>query len=126
MMKKFFFILGVMIFSIFIGCAKNDDGNNLIVIVKYKTLPNKSVDAVTGLKKLIEQVKGEDHFVSLKLHVDQKDNSNILLYEEWDDALYYQNQHMKTKHLKEFIIESQTFLDGPPEISYWKVNSVYK
>lgn len=124
-MKKLFFILGLMIFSIFAGCSKNDDGNNLIVIVKYKTLPNKSVDAVTGLKKLIEQVKGEDHFVSLKLHVDQKDNSNILLYEEWDDALYYQNQHMKTKHLKEFIVESQTFLAGPPEISFWKVNAVY-
>ena len=125
-MKKLFFILGLMIFSIFTGCAKKDDGNNLIVIVKYKTLPNKSVDAVTGLKKLIEQVKGEDHFVSIKLHVDQKDNSNILLYEEWDDALYYENQHMQTKHLKEFIVESQTFLDGPPEISFWKVNAVYK
>ena len=126
MMKKLSFILGLMFFSILIGCAKSDDGNNLIVVVKYKTLPNKSVDAVTGLKKLIEQVKGEDHFVSLKLHVDQKDNSNILLYEEWDDALYYQNQHMKTKHLKEFIVESQTFLAGPPEISFWKVNAVYK
>jgi len=125
-MKKLSFILGLMFFSILIGCAKSDDGNNLIVVVKYKTLPNKSVDAVTGLKKLIEQVKGEDHFVSLKLHVDQKDNSNILLYEEWDDALYYQNQHMKTKHLKEFIVESQTFLAGPPEISFWKVNAVYK
>jgi len=33
---------------------------------------------------------------------------------------------MKTKHLKEFIVESQTFLDGPPEISLWKVNAVYK
>lgn len=126
MMKKLFFILGLMIFSIFTGCAKKDDGNNLIVVVKYKTLPNKSVDAVTGLKKLIEQVKGEDHFVSLKLHIDQEDNSNILLYEEWNDALYYQNQHMKTKHLQEFIVESQTFLAGSPEISFWKVNSVYK
>ena len=125
-MNKLFLILGLMIFSIFTGCGKKDDGNNLIVVVKYKTLPNKSVDAVTGLKKLIEQVKKEEHFVSLKLHIDQNDNSNILLYEEWDDALYYQNQRMKTKHLKEFIVESQTFLDGPPEISLWKVNAVYK
>lgn len=123
-MKKLFLIL--IIFSVLTGCSKDDNGNNLIVIVKYKTQPNKSIDAVTGLKKLIEQVKEEDHFVSLKLHVDQKDNSNILLYEEWDDALYYQNQHMNTKHLKEFIVESQTFLAGPPEISFWKVNEVYK
>ena len=56
--------------------------NNLVVIVKYKTQQNKSVDAITELKKLIEEVKKEDHFVNLSLHLDEKDNSNILLYEE--------------------------------------------
>ena len=95
--------------SLFTGCEKKDPTNNLVVIVKYKTQQNKSVDAIIGLKKLIEEVKKEDHFVNLKLHVDQKDNSNILLYEEWDDELYYKNQHMKTNHLQEFIIGSQAF-----------------
>lgn len=74
--------------SLFTGCEKKDPTNNLVVIVKYKTQQNKSVDAIIGLKKLIEEVKKEDHFVNLKLHVDQKDNSNILLYEEWDDPLF--------------------------------------
>lgn len=125
-MKKHILILGLIIISSFIGCDKNEEADNLIVIVKYKTQPNKSVDALMGLKKLIEKVKKEDHFVNIKLHIDQKDNSNILLYEEWNDELYYRNQHMKTDHLKEFIVESQEYLAGPPEISFWKVNAVYK
>ncbi len=125
-MKKLGLILILFISSLFIGCDKKDSTNNLIVIVKYKTQNNKSVDAVTGLKKLIEDVKKEDHFVSLRLHVDQKDNSNILLYEEWDDELYYKNQHMKTAHLQEFIVESQAFLAGPPDITFWKINADYK
>lgn len=126
-MKKIIWILALIIGSFFTSCeSKNDPANNLIVIVKYKTQPNKSVDAVTGLKKLIEEVKKENHFVTIRLHVDQKDNSNILLYEEWNDELYYKNQHMKTDHLKEFIVESQAFLAGPPEITFWKVNAVYK
>jgi quinol monooxygenase YgiN len=126
-MKKIIWILALIIGSFFTGCeSKNDPVNNLIVIVKYKKMTNKSVDAVTGLKKLIEEVKKENHFVTIRLHIDQKDNSNILLYEEWDDELYYKNQHMKTEHLKEFIVESQTFLAGPPEITFWKVNAVYK
>lgn len=124
-MKKLILIL-TFISLLFTGCEKQDSANNLIVIVKYKTLQNKSVDAITGLKKLLEEVKKEDHFVNIRLHVDQKDNSNILLYEEWDDELYYRNQHMKTKHLQEFIVESQAFLAGPPEITFWKVNAVYK
>ena len=125
-MKKLVLILTLFICSLFTSCEKKDSANNLVVIVKYKTQQNKSVDAVTGLKKLIEEVRKEDHFVNLRLHVDQKDNSNILLYEEWDDELYYKNQHMKTEHLKEFIVEAKAFLAGPPEISFWKVNAVYK
>lgn len=73
---------------------------NIIVIVKYKAQPNKSMEAITGFSTLIEEVEKEDHFVSIRLHVDQKDDSNILLYEVWDDELYYNNQHMKTKHLE--------------------------
>jgi len=125
-MRKIIMIFGLAFSLLLTSCDDaKDNPANLVVVVKYKALPNKSVDAVTGLRKLIERVEKEDHFVSLKLHIDQKDNSNILLYEVWDDELYYRNQHMKTEHLQEFIVESQAFLAGPPEISYWKVNAVY-
>jgi quinol monooxygenase YgiN len=127
-MRKICTIAALIIFSTFVtGCIdKSDRPENLVVLVKYKTLSNKSVDAVTSLKKLIEKVKKEDHFVSIKLHVDQADNSNVLLYEVWDDEMYYKNQHMKTEHLKNFIVESQSFLAGQPEISFWKINAIYK
>lgn len=127
-MKKIFKIATLIIFITFVtGCIdKSERPENLVVLVKYKTLSNKSVDAVTSLKKLIEKVKKEDHFISIKLHVDQSDNSNILLYEVWDDEMYYKNQHMKTDHLKNFIVESQSFLAGPPETSFWKINAIYK
>ena len=123
-MKKL--VLFLFMFSLLASCEKKDSANNIVVIVKYKTQQNKSVDAITGLKALIDKVKNEDHFVSLRIHVDQNDNSNILLYEEWDDELYYKNQHMKTEHLQKFIADSQTFLAGPPEITFWKMNAVYK
>lgn len=125
-MKKLSLIFTLCSVLLFTGCEKKVSADNLIVIVKYKTLPNKSVNAVTELKKMIEEVRKEDHFVNLRLHVDQKDNSNILLYEEWDNELYYKNQHLKTKHLKEFIVASQAFLTGPPDITFWKMNAVYK
>ncbi|HEY0668747.1 MAG TPA: antibiotic biosynthesis monooxygenase family protein, partial [Sphingobacteriaceae bacterium] len=103
-MKKLFTIFALIALTTsFIGCKdKSEQPENLVVLVQYKTLPNKSIDAVTGLKNLIEEVKKEDHFIKIKLHVDQTDNSNILLYEEWDDEQYYKNQHMKTAHLKKF------------------------
>ena len=118
-------VLFLFMFSLLTSCEKKDSANNVVVIVKYKTQQNKSVDAITGLKALIDKVKKEDHFVSLRVHVDQNDNSNILLYEEWDDELYYKNQHMKTEHLQKFIADSKAFLAAPPEITFWKVNAAY-
>ncbi|HSP11513.1 MAG TPA: antibiotic biosynthesis monooxygenase [Salegentibacter sp.] len=124
-MKKLIFLLALSMLVFTTGCDK-DSSENVIVIVKYKTQPNKSIDAITALKELIEEVKKEDHFVNIKLHVDQNDNSNIMLYEEWEDELYYQNEHMETQHLQDFMSKSREFLTGQPEISYWKLNAVYE
>ena len=119
----------ILIFSflILIGCnsknEQNDDSatKNIVVLVKYKTQPNKEVEAVSELTKLIEKVKKEPHFINIKLHVDPNDGSNILLYEEWDDETYYNTKHMETTHLQKFITDSRNFLSGPPEISFWKI-----
>ncbi|UCD61407.1 MAG: antibiotic biosynthesis monooxygenase [Flavobacteriaceae bacterium] len=99
---------------------------NIIVLVKYKAQPDKGVMAVSELTKLIEKVKQEPHFITVKLLVDPKDNTNILLQEEWNDAPYYNGEHMNTAHLQEFIANSRNFLTGPPEISFWKIENEFK
>ncbi|MBT8223643.1 MAG: antibiotic biosynthesis monooxygenase [Eudoraea sp.] len=102
------------------------EGNNIVVLVKYKAQPDKGADAVSELTKLIEQVQKEPHFMYIKLHVDPEDDTNILLYEEWDDESYYKSEHMNTTHLQEFIAKSRNFLAGPPKISFWKTAREFK
>ena len=97
-----------------------------VVLLKFKAQPDKGDVAVAELNKLLENVKEEPNFVSIKLHVDPADNTNILLYEKWEDQSYYNNEHMNTPHIKEFMTNSRNFLTGPPEITFWKLNSVYK
>ncbi|MCU0458123.1 MAG: antibiotic biosynthesis monooxygenase [Bacteroidales bacterium] len=97
-----------------------EGSDNHIVLVKYKAQSGKSGDAMAGLSRLIEAVSEEPHFVSITLHLDPSDDSNILLYEEWSDASYYNGDHMKTIHLQNFMTESRAYLSGPPEISQWK------
>lgn len=94
---------------------------NLIVLVKYKVLPGKESNAVIELKKLIGHVKEEPHYVSVILHVDPLNTSNILLYEKWSDETYYKGDHLKTKHLQQFMVDSRAFLSGPPEITFWNI-----
>ena len=106
--------------------AKNKDNKNIVVLVKYKTQPSKEKDAINSLTELINKVKKEPHFVKIKLHVDSKDKTNILLYEEWDDETYYNSSHMITDHLQKFIGDSRNFLMGPPEISFWNVEKEFK
>ena len=99
--------------------------NNITVLVKYKTQPDKQKDALSALNALILEVKKELHFVNIKLLVDPADKTNILLYEEWSDEAYYKGEHMNTEHLQKFIGDSRNFLAGPPEITFWKLNSNY-
>ena len=99
--------------------------NNLSVLVKYKSQPEKQEDALSALNALILEVKKEHNFVNIKMLVDPADKTNILLYEEWSDEAYYKGEHMNSTHLQKFIGDSRNFLAGPPEITFWKLNSNY-
>ena len=130
-MKSFLLILIVSTLLLFGFDSINKESrkiidDNIIVLVKYKAQPEKSDMAISELIQLIDRVKQEPHFVKIKLHVDPNDNTNILLYEEWSDASYYNTEHMNTTHLQEFIANSRNFLGGPPEISFWKVEQEFK
>ena len=103
----------------------NNENNNLTVLVKYKSQPEKQAEVLTALNALILEVKKEPHFVNIKMFVDPADKTNILLYEEWSDEVYYKGDHMNTTHLQKFIGDSRNFLAGPPEISFWMLNSNY-
>ena len=106
--------------------SDDDSNQNVIVLLKFKTQPEKGNQAILELENMLEKVKEEPNFVSIKLHIDPKDETNILLYEEWEDASYYNTEHMNTAHIKEFMTNSQNFLTGPPEITFWEVKNVYK
>ena len=117
---------------VLIGCqssGKNSNSNkkqHTIVILKFKTQPEKSAKTISELTKLIEKVKLEPNFIEIKLHVDSKDSTNILLYEEWSDEIYYNTNHMQTDHIQEFMAKSINFLAGPPDITFWKIEKEFK
>jgi quinol monooxygenase YgiN len=125
------FIYFVLLSALIISCKEqnimleNSDYNNLYVMVKYKPKPEKQNEALSELNSLILEVKKEPNFVNIKVLVDPEDKTNILLFEEWSDEAYYKGEHMKTPHLQKFIGDSRNFLAGPPDISFWKLNSSY-
>jgi len=103
--------------------AFSQANKNLVVLVKYKTQPGKDSIGLVGLKNLVDKVKNEPSYISIIVHVDPIDKSNILLYEQWSDEDYYKGNHLKTQHLQQFMIDSRSFLAGPPEITFWKINN---
>ena len=68
-----------------------ENNQNFIVLVKYKTQPSKSEEAIEGLKKLIVEVKKEPHFVKIIMHVDPMKNGmmkTIIMVITWVQATY--------------------------------------
>ena len=122
-----FLVLTVFLFSYAQDKSESfaKENNNLTVLVKYKTQPDKQDAALSSLNALILEVKKEPHFVNIKMLVDPADKTNILLYEEWSDASYYKGDHMNTAHLQKFMGEARSFLAGPPDITFWKLNTNY-
>jgi quinol monooxygenase YgiN len=120
-----FFALALIGFDASDRRTESSETTNTIVVLKFKTQADKGPETVSELTNLIEKVKQEPYFVNIKLHIDPNDNTNILLYEEWEDISYYNSEHMNTDHLKEFQANSTNFLTGPPEISIWKVERVF-
>jgi len=123
----FFFVLTVLI-SVYAqqkSESDNKENTNLTVLVKYKSQPEKQDEALSALNALILEVKKEPHFVNIKMLVDPADKTNILLYEEWSDEAYYKGDHLNSPHLKKFMNDARNFLTGPPDISFWKLNSNY-
>lgn len=96
-----------------------EEKNNLTVLVKYKSQPEKQEDVLAALNALILEVNKEPNFVKIKMLVDPADKTNILLYEEWSDEAYYKGDHMNTPHLKKFMNDACNFLAGPSDISFW-------
>ena len=123
-MKRTLSILVVAVSAIVISFSftdnKENQGDQLHVLVKYKALPDKSDEALAELKTLIAEVKKEPHYKSITILNDPEDPTNILLYEQWNDAAYYKGDHLKTAHLQNFMTSSRSFLAGPPDISFWK------
>ena len=102
-----------------------ENNHNLIVLVKYKTQTSKSEEAIASLTKLIEAVKSEPNFIKITMHSDLKDQTNILLYEEWSDEAYCNGDHMKTAYIQQFMEDSRAFLAGTPEITQWKIEKSF-
>lgn len=112
----------IFIFTILRSNLVNaQESKELVVLVKYKTLPGKDSVALSALKSLVALVTKEPNYINIKIHVDPLDKSNILLYENWADENYYKGEHMKTPHLLQFMTDARTFLGGPPEITFWKL-----
>lgn len=118
---KLIFSLILIITVLSFNSVYSQTSKELIVLVKYKTLPGKDSLALSTLKSLIAKVKEEPNFVNIIIHIDPSDKSNILLYEKWANEDYYKGEHMKTPHLLQFMNDARSFLGGPPEITFWKI-----
>jgi quinol monooxygenase YgiN len=127
--KILFFIITLLIvfpFSELRSQTEVQNEENVFVVLRFKTQPEKESEAISAFNNLINEVTNEPNFVNIQMLVDPADNTNIMLYEEWSNESYFKNEHMNTPHLRQFQKDSEKFLAGPPDITFWKLNQNYR
>jgi hypothetical protein len=70
------FIYSLLLSTLIFSCKEqnvlieNNDYNNLYVMIKYKSQPEKQNEALSALNSLVLEVKKEPDFVNIKVLVD--------------------------------------------------------
>ena len=74
---------------------------HLVLLVTYKTKPDMRENFVSevSVSGILEQIRGEDGFVSYDYYYDAADPDRLLLVEEWASE-ERQKHHLQTDHMR--------------------------
>ena len=91
------------------------------ILINYRAQQGKAEEAHDALAALIEIVVQEEPACrGIQLHQDVNDPHAILLIEYWTDAATFTGPHMETPHLLAFRERALSFLEGPPQTTFWR------
>jgi quinol monooxygenase YgiN len=97
------------------------------VAITYQAQPDQVENAVRALSNLIEiVVDTEPDCFSIQLYQDPADPARIFLFEEWTSREAYLGPHLQTPHLLAFKASSGPLFVGPPERSFWRLQTEFR
>ncbi len=97
-----------------------------IVVIAYRARPEGVDTAVSELTDLIATVVAlEPDCFAIRLLRDPADPARILLVEEWTSREAYLGPHLETPHLLAFKVKAGDLFEGPPERSFWRLESEF-
>ncbi len=91
-----------------------------IVLVEYRVRADRVAEALAAISELIETVRAiEPDCAGITMLQDDDDPARINLIEHWPSREAFLGPHMQQPHIQQFIEGASTFLEGPPDITFW-------
>ena len=84
---------------------------NLTIIARIESKPEKIDFITTEVLKLIEPTRKENGCIQYNLHRDNEKPEIFLFYENWESLELWQ-EHMESSHLKDFVKNTEGFLNA--------------
>lgn len=95
--------------------------SGIVVFVSYRSQPGRQDQAKLELEKVVSEVlRQEPDCGGIEMLQAHDDPTRITLVERWSSRDVFLGPHMQTEHILAFIAQSEEFLTGPPEISFWR------
>lgn len=88
----------------------------LTVIAEIKAQPGKEEEVRKALTALVAPTHAEEGCIDYDLHESQDEPGHFFFYENWTGSAAL-NQHLESRHLKEFRGKAETLLSGPVKIT---------
>jgi quinol monooxygenase YgiN len=90
------------------------------LIAKVKAKEGSQDTLKNELSALVEPTRKESGCITYNLHQSSDDSSVFMFYENWTSKQAL-DQHLRTPHLKAFLAKADTLLDGPLDLTNWKM-----
>lgn len=104
-----------------LGLMLGEHMSKIVVLVCYRTLPERIEEALSAIGALIATVQTlEPDCAGITLLQDINDQTRITLVERWTSREVFVGPHMQEPHIQSFIQSAAAFLSGPPEITFWR------
>ena len=98
--------------------------NDITVMVSYRLQPVQVQTALSAIRSLVSSVlTTEPDCKGIEILQEHSDQTRVTLLERWTSRDAFLGPHMQQPHIHAFIREAESFLGGPPEISFWRATA---
>lgn len=93
--------------------------DRLTILVLLRAKPGQEARVQKELEALLAPTRAEEGCINFDLHVSKEEPGLFMVHENWEGEEYL-NRHFETPHIKRWLVEAESLLAEPMQLTRWR------